>query len=152
MSKVNTNALAAHQIARQFWGLALVIVMAIAQAASVRVAQAVGQQNRAKIKLATYTNISIGFCVMLFIGFFYILFPKWLVNIDISIHDPNYLQLLHNAAIFLAIASISQIIDSFRLIAVGALRGLKDTRIPMLISLFAFWVCGVPIAYTLIYF
>src|SRR3546814_5272305 len=52
----------------------------------------------------------------------------------------------HIAAGFLAYAAVFQIVDCIQATSGGALRGIKDTRVPMLITVAAYWVIGLPLA------
>lgn len=149
MGTLGNNVLAAHQIAYQCFVFALTVVFGISTGTTVRVGHEVGRNNRDAVKLAAYVNMGIGFIFMLFMAILYIGFPAVVIGIDINIHAAKYKMVVHYAEIFLLIAGILQLTDCFRLIAIGALRGLKDTKVPMYISFIAFWIVAFPIAYLL---
>jgi len=149
MGKFGQDMLAAHQIAYQCFAFTLTVVFGISTGATVRVGHEVGRNNRDGVKLAAYVNMGIGFFVMLILAIMYIGFPNLLIGIDINIHAAKYKMIVQYATTFLLVAGILQLTDCFRLISVGALRGLKDTKVPMYISFISFWVLAFPAAYFL---
>jgi len=149
MGLLSTNDLAAYQIAYQYLMIAIVIVYALTQTATVRVGTEVGSNNRNAIKLTTLVNISMGLGFMLMFSIFYIAFPKLAISLDINIHDPSLQKLVKQATVFLSLVGVLILIDSVRIITMGALRGLKDTRFPLFISLLCFWCIAFPTTYLL---
>ena len=149
MGRLSRDALAAHQIAIQYIELTMMIVYGLSMSTSVRVGHAVGQGNKEKIKLAVYANMFIGYCATTLAVVYYILWPKSLIALDLNIHNPQYIKMVHYSVVFLAIGGIGILIDNFRFVILGALRGLKDARIPMVITAAAFWLFGLPVAYLL---
>ena len=149
MGHFGSSQLAAYQIARQFWILGMMIVFSIAQAATVRVGQAVGRGDKSTITLSAYVNMGIGFVLVVGFSLMYFIDPQQLIGIDIDPGNPYRVQLMHYAILFLSVAGIAQLLDNFRFIAVGALRGLKDTRFSMYVSFVVFWLIALPAAYIL---
>jgi MATE family multidrug resistance protein len=149
MGRFGEDVLAAHQIAYQCFIFALTVIFGVSQGATVRVGHEVGRNNREALLLAAYVNMGLGFCFMLILAFLYIGVPNVIISMDINVHLPKYKMLVHYAKVFLAIAAILQLTDSIRYISAGALRGLKDTKIPMYISFIAFWLIAFPAAYIL---
>jgi len=149
MGHLGEDVLAAHNIAYQCFIFTLTVIFGISQGATIRVGHEVGRNNKEALKLAAYVNMGIGFGLMLVAAVFYIGFPKYIIALDIDIHAQKYHALVHYAATFLLVAGILQLSDCFRLISVGVLRGLKDTKVPMYISMVAFWLIAFPSAYLL---
>ncbi|MCL5260668.1 MAG: MATE family efflux transporter [Gammaproteobacteria bacterium] len=149
MGKFGKDALAAHQIAFQCVGFVINIIFGLAQATSIRIGHAVGANNRAVLKLSVYINIFIGLIFMLVFAVIYLGFPTKIIALDVDIHNPGQRMLISYAVNFLAAAAILQFCDCWRLQFVSALRGLKDTKIPMLISVVGFWLVAFPLAYIL---
>jgi MATE family multidrug resistance protein len=94
--------------------------------------------------LAGWTAIGLGVAFMSCTALAFISFPGAIISIYSD--DP---QVLVYAAGLLTIAGAFQIVDGMQVVAIGALRGLKDTARPLLVNLFAYWVIGLPIGYTL---
>jgi MATE family multidrug resistance protein len=69
--------------------------------------------------------------------------PDKIVALYIDVNNPNNLKVVEGAISLLSIAAMFQIVDGIQVIAAGALRGLKDTRIPMLIGILSYWCVGL---------
>jgi multidrug resistance protein, MATE family len=149
MGALGTTTLAAHQIAYQYLMIALSIIFALTQTITIRIGNEVGRNNRSALKLAAFVNVGISFSLVLIFSIFYICFPQIAISIDIDIHAPHLQELVKKASTFLSIAGILILTDCLRLISIGALRGLKDTKFPVLISVFGFWGIAFPGAYLL---
>jgi multidrug resistance protein, MATE family len=143
MAQFGSTVLAADQVAFQYLGFTITIIFAMAQAVTVRVGHAVGEGDLEAIKLATYVGTAISFFIMLCVAVLYIGFPSWLVTLDFGKHEVVQRALYYDAAAMLTVIGIFQLFDNVRLNFIGALRGLKDTRIPMLISGISFWCVGI---------
>ncbi|HCU05086.1 MAG: hypothetical protein A2X77_00250 [Gammaproteobacteria bacterium GWE2_42_36] len=149
MGKFGTDQLAAHQIAIQYINnVAFMIIWGFAQATTIQVGYAVGENNRAAILRATQINLGLSLIIMVvLIGFFFIGYPRLLIGFDIDIRQPYAAAIVSHAILFLAIGGLAQLADTVRFIALGALRGLKDTRVPMWISVIVFWGIALPLGY-----
>lgn len=147
MARFSSSVLAAHQIAFQYLGLTINIVFGMSQAVSTRIGQAAGRDDLVGVYYAAYVGMCLSFFLMLFIAIIYFLFSTPLIALDINTHNASNAELLKNAATLLGIIGLFQIFENFRIIEVGALRGLKDTKIPMLISFVSFWLIGIVCAY-----
>jgi MATE family multidrug resistance protein len=113
------------------------------------VGQAVGSKNASAVQLSAYVSLITGVGLMLIIALLYSIFAKNLIAFDIDIT-----QIQNNHVIFLAknlliIVAIFQIFDCIRLIAMASLRGMEDTKIPMYITLFIYWLIGLTLSYFL---
>jgi len=149
MGAVNNDTLAAYQIAYQCFMLVLAVIFGLTQGATIRVGYEVGKNNKNAVKIAAYTNLGIGFVYMLFVAIIYFIIPEKIIALYIDIHDVKLHQVFLLAQTFLVVVAILQIADCFRLSGAAALRGLKDTKIPMYISAVTFWLVALPGAYIL---
>ncbi len=141
--------LAAHQIVSQYAGFTFMLIMGVSQAATVQVGHAVGRNDIQGVKRAAYVSQGVGMTFILLIATVYWFLPKTIMAIDINVNAAANLQLVHYALIFFAIMAFAQIGDMCRFIAIGALRGLKDTKTPLYVSAFVFWCVALPAAYFL---
>ncbi|AUB34729.1 TC.MATE, multidrug resistance protein, MATE family [Nostoc flagelliforme CCNUN1] len=148
IGKLGTNALAAHQIALQTISISFQIALGISLSTTVRVGQLVGQNDLLATRLAGYVGIAIAGLSMGVVGITFWLVPKSIISLYIDISDPNNADVVALAVKLLGVAAIFQIVDGVQVTAGGALRGLKDTRIPMLIGIFAYWCVGLFTGYT----
>lgn len=149
MGYFGVDALAAHQIAIQCASVAYAIPFALAMATALKVGHAMGAKNIEQAQRWAFLGIAIGIILSFFVAAIFIFLPDKLVNLFLSGHEYHYQIIRELAVSFLTIAAIFQCLDSVQGIAIGALRGLKDTFIPMLISLCCFWMIGIGGAYYL---
>jgi len=148
IGQLGTNALAAHQIALQTIAISFQIALGISLATTVRVGQLVGQNDLLATRLAGYVGIAIAALCMSLVGITFWLVPKSIISLYIDINDPSNAHVVVLAIKLLGVAAIFQIVDGVQVTAGGALRGLKDTRIPMFIGIFAYWCVGLSTGYT----
>lgn len=149
MGALGTDVLAAHQIVLQTIIVIFMIPLGMSFAATVRVGQWLGQKNLEGVKRAGYLSIAVGFIFMTVMAIALLSFPQLVVGLYIDIHDSANEKIIALVSPMLTIAAFSQILDGVQKIAYGSLQGLQDTRIPMLLSIPAFWIIGLPIGYWL---
>jgi MATE family multidrug resistance protein len=144
MGILGVAELAAHQVALQWASITFMIPMGLAQAATVRVGLAAGAGDFVAARRAAYVNLMLanGFMACAALVFWFV--PGPLVGIFIDGRTAPAVAGL--AAGFLAVAAVFQLFDATQAVGAGALRGLKDARVPMLIAGFGYWLVGFPIA------
>lgn len=144
---ISTSALAASQITQQVIFLLLVPLFAIAEAAGILVSQAIGAKDFARIKRDGNACILLGvILIILFSATFYIIPDQW-AALYIDVHKAsNHATLLLTRYLFY-ISSLMLLMDTFRNLYAGALRGFYDTQYPMWLSLIVLWLVAVPLAY-----
>ncbi|RCJ20067.1 MATE family efflux transporter [Nostoc sp. ATCC 43529] len=149
LGQIGTTSLAAHQIALQTASMSFQIALGISLATTVRVGQLAGEQDLVGVRLAGYVGISLGALSMAIAGIIFWLLPKSVVSLYLDINNPSNEDVVNLAVKLLVVAAIFQIVDGVQVTAAGALRGLKDTQIPMLIGIVAYWGIGLSIGYAL---
>jgi len=142
------TALAANQITAQCATIVAMIPYGISQAAVALVAQASGQTKNL-IKIAGLSSIWLSGMLVTIFSLVYWIAPKLPISIYLSSHNANNINAISLAILFLYINGISQIFDALGVTTLGALRGLSDTKIPMLINIIASWLVSIPIGYIL---
>ena len=152
MGTLGTQVLAAHQIVFQTIIVMFMIPLGMSYAATVRVGQWLGQKNFQGIKQAGYLSIGAGLVFAIAITIIMLLFPKAIVSLYIDVNDPANAEIINLALPMLTIATISQILDAVQKITYGALQGLQDTRIPVLLNIPAFWFIGLTSGYLLCFY
>ena len=103
---------------------------------------AYGAADRAAIRRAGRVALTAGIGVMAFTAALMWAFPRLFVSIYIDADAPGNAAVVALAVQFLAIAAGFQLADGAQAVGAGVLRGLQDTRVPMLIALFGYWVVG----------
>lgn len=143
MGVLGTVPLAAHQIAIQSASFTFMVPLGLASATAVRVGQAAGRRDAAGVRRAGWVGIALSAAVMLLSALTFWLLPERVVSLYLRLDDPANAAVIRTAVQFLAFAAAFQVFDGLQVSAAGALRGLKDTRAPMLISLFSYWGIGL---------
>jgi MATE family multidrug resistance protein len=133
---------AAHQIAINFASTLFMIPLAFSSAITVRIGHALGAGYPAAARRAGLTGISMCMLFMSCSATFLVLFRDAVVNLY-----TNDTSVQAIAISLLLMAAVFQIADGVQIGAAGALRGYKDTKIPMVINMFAYWALGFPLAY-----
>ena len=142
MGTLGTNIVAAHQIALNYASFVFMVPMSIALAISVRVGHALGRGDPEGARLAGFAGIGLCACFELLSALSMLLFPHLIV--DVYTRDAG---VAHIAVSLLYIGALFQLSDGLQTSAAGALRGYKDTRIPMIITVIAYWLVGFPLAW-----
>lgn len=129
---------AGHQVALSFTGLLFMVPLSLGLALTVKVGHAVGAKRPTEARQIAFYGIALAIIIALISSGFMWLAADWVVKL----YSPNpQVQLL--AASLIQLAVWYQISDAVQINAAGALRGYKDTRIIMLITLFSYWMIGL---------
>lgn len=135
---------AAHQIAINMCSVTYMMVTGIASAGGIRVGHFWGLHDRHKILLSGNTALGIAGIFMAISALFFILFHTFLINLYTS--DTHVMSI---ATTLLLVGALFQLSDGLQATALGILRGIADVNIPTGITLFAYWIVGLPIGYIL---
>jgi len=147
IGQFGTTLLAAHQIVMQYLGFVITLVFSISQAVTVRIGHALGSKNHSTLCYSIIVGSLLGFVCVVIIAISFHLVPQFFLRVDIDITKESNTFLVKDASALLSICGILLLFDNFRLIYFGALRGLKDTKFPMYVSLLSFWVIGLSCAF-----
>lgn len=147
MGWLGTNEVAAHAVALQCASIAFMIPLGLSQATIVRVGLFVGAGQPDGIAKAGWTSLGLTLIVMSLTCVAFLMFPTALVGIFLDVDVPENQASLILAASYLAIAGLFQLVDGAQAVMAAALRGMSDTKVPMFVALFGFWVVGTGTAY-----
>jgi len=142
-------SLAAIQVVNQYYFLIVVPIFSLSQASGMLVGHAYGAKQLHQIKVLGQASILIVLIASTIVAAVFLLFPKQLAMVYMNVNDPALKTTIHLIVLLFIITAFSQLLDSIRNISTGLLRGLLDTRIPMIISLLAIWIIGLPLSYFL---
>lgn len=145
IGKFGTDAIAAHSIVFQIATFSFMVPMGLSQAATVRVGRAYGAGDVDGITLAGWTAFAVVISFMLVVSSVMLLFPHALMSVFIRIEDPVNAAVVSYATGFLLCAALIQIADGSQVVGAGMLRGLQDTKMPMLFALTGYWGISVPV-------
>ena len=142
MGRIGEAQLAGHTIALQIAALAFQIPFGVAQAATIRVGLAYGACDPRGIALAGRASLGLGIGFMGFTALLIWLFPGLVLSIYVDVDDAKNAALVGFAMQFLVVAAAFQLFDGAQTVAAGVLRGLQDTRTPMIIAICGYWIAG----------
>jgi len=143
------QALEARQIVSQFNILVIIPVMGLAQASSILIGQASGAKQYHLVKRLGFTHITMGAVLMFVVLIIYCSIPQTLIRVFLNPLDSQNALVAHWAVILFVLSGIMLIFDTMRNIVMGSLRGLYDSRYPMMISVIMIWLIGLPLGYHL---
>ncbi len=143
MGLIGRDSLAAHAVAIQIAALVFMVPMGIGQAATVRVGIAYGRADWAGVGRAGWLALGIGTGFACCAAALLILAPRLLVSAFLDLSDPANARTAALAVSFLAVAALFQLADAAQAVGAGVLRGVQDTRVPMIFALIGYWVVGI---------
>jgi MATE family multidrug resistance protein len=111
---------------------------------TVRVGIAAGAGDGAGVRRAGYVGLALGAAFMCVTASLFWGVPGRVIGLFIDTDAPANAEVVALAISFLAVAALFQVVDALQAVGQGALRGLKETRVPMLMATFGYWVVGVP--------
>jgi MATE family multidrug resistance protein len=141
---IDTVHVAAHQVTLQLAATAFMVPLGIGQAATIRVGLAFGGGDRAGARRAGFVAGGLGTLFTIAGGLLFWLAPAALVSVFLDASAPESAEVIRLAISFLVIAALFQVVDGLQVIGASALRGMSDTRVPMLFAAFGYWVVGFP--------
>lgn len=142
--RLDPIASASHQIALNLVGVAYMVPLGISSAGAVRVGHAIGAHDPGRAAASGWTAILIGALAMAAPGALFFAVPRQMIALFST--DAAVLEI---GSALLGIGAIFLLFDSLQSVATGALRGLGDTRTPMVVNLVAHWLVGLPVGYAL---
>ena len=149
MGWIGTVELASHGIALQAAALTFMVHLGLANATTVRTAHAAGAGDRAGLRRGGKVAIalSMGFAMVTVAAF--LTLPRPIISLFLDGNNPESAQIVAYGTALLAVAALFQVVDALQVMALGLLRGVKDTRAPMWIAVLSYWVVGIPTSYLL---
>jgi len=144
MGWIGAPAVAAHAVALQLAALTFMVPLGLGQAATVRVGLALGRKDEAGVARAGWTAWVLGLLFMATMALVMWGIPRQLITLFLE-DAPANAVVIGLAVSFLRVAAAFQLVDGAQVIGAGMLRGLHDTRWPVLFALVGYWVVGLGI-------
>lgn len=141
------HSLAAHGIVARLVAIMFMIPLGISNVATIRVGRALGRSDivglqRATVVVLAWTLISATMATAAFL-----LMPEMLISLFLGSDEPQRAAVISVGTGLLFVAAAFQIADALQVTALGMLRGLQDTTVPMTLAMTGYWVLAVPCAY-----
>ena len=149
MGWLGVIALAGHGIVLQIASLAFMVPMGMAQAATARVGGFYGRRDRPNLRRAANCVLIACVSFALLAAITFLVLPETLIALFLDEAKPDAAQVLAYAVPLLFVAACFQLTDSAQAIAAANLRGLQDTKVPMMMAMLAYWPIGLGSAYWL---
>ncbi len=146
---VGTTELAAHGIVLQLAAITFMVYMGLGSVATIRAGRALGRKDRQALVDGGRMTTLLSLCFALMTVAVFLGFPEFLIGLFLNPQEPARLAILEIGAPLLALAALFQLADSAQAIGLGLLRGVQDTRVPMIIAAFSYWGVGVSGSYIL---
>ncbi len=149
MGWLGTIQLAAHGVALQLASATFMIHLGLSNAATVRAGNALGRKDPEHLVRGARVIIAMSLATAMATIAVFVLFPEPLISVFLDSDEPNRPEILQIGAVLLFMAGVFQLVDAAQVMALGLLRGLRDTKVPMTFAVFSYWVIGAPCSYLL---
>ena len=144
MGWMGTEAMAGHQVAINLAALTFMVPLGVGDAGSVLVGRAVGRGDPEGTRGSARAAFACGVTFMSMAAVVFLTLPEQLARLY-----SRDLEVVAVAAMLIPIAGVFQVFDGTQVVAGGVLRGLGDTRAPMIANLLGYWLVGIPVSYFL---
>jgi MATE family multidrug resistance protein len=141
--------LAAHGIALNLASAAFMLHLGLSQAATVRAGHALGRLDEPALRRSGRVAIGISIALALLTVVLFVSIPVSLISFFIDPADPARDTLLAVGVTLLAMAALFNLTDGLQVVALGLLRGVQDTAVPMVHAAVSYWIVGMPVSYVL---
>ncbi len=149
MGWIGALPLAAHGIAMQAAAISFMIHLGLSQALTVRTGQAMALGDMTGLRHGALAGIGLSVGVAVVAVLAMLVFPVPIVTLFVSNDDPQRVALIEVGVRLLAMAALFHFADAMQVIALGLLRGVQDTKTPMLMASVSYWLIGIPCSYVL---
>jgi multidrug resistance protein, MATE family len=149
MGWIGTVELAAHGIALEVAALTFMLHVGLSSAATIRIAGFDGVGDRVALRRAAKVAIVISLGVALASVALLLAVPGPIVALFLDMAKPESGAILAYGTVLLAVAALFQLADGMQVVALGLLRGIQDTRVPMWLAAVSYWLIGIPASYVL---
>lgn len=142
IARFGAEIVSAHQIALNFTSLVFMVPLSLSMALSIRVGFSIGRKQPGRMKRIVQSGLFLALCFACLSCIFIITCAD-----TIALIYTNEMAVREVAVRLLFFAALFQLSDAIQVNCSGALRGCKDTKIPMLLMVFAYWGIGLPVGY-----
>jgi MATE family multidrug resistance protein len=149
MGVIGVNEVASYQISVNLAALAFMIPLGFSMAGATRVGLAEGAGNRDGVRRATWLTIFFCIVTIMVVAVPAALVPEWIAGLYIPADKAENAEVVRWVIVFLPMAAAFMLFDAVQVAANQCLRGLKDVRVPMVLTGISYWGIGFPIAYYL---
>ena len=149
MGWIGALPLAAHGVAIQLASLTFMFHIGMSQAATVRAGRALGRGDELGLRRGGVAAIGLSMAFAVFTMGLFLIVPELLISGFIDPRDPARDTIMTIGVALLAMAALFQVVDAVQVMALGLLRGVQDTAVPMVMATISYWIIGLPVSYVL---
>ncbi|WP_299295965.1 MATE family efflux transporter [uncultured Tateyamaria sp.] len=140
---------AAHGIALQLASITFMVHLGLSNVATIRAGNALGRHDLPHMVRGAWTVTALSVAMALATIVLFVAVPEPLVSLFIGRDVDARAEILSIGVVLLALAALFQLVDGAQVIALGLLRGVQDTRVPMVLAGVSYWLIGMPVSYVL---
>ncbi|MEL7167114.1 MAG: MATE family efflux transporter [Pseudomonadota bacterium] len=149
MGNLGEVPLAAHGIALQLASITFMVHMGLSNVATIRVGNAMARKDIEHLVRGAQTVIWMSVAMALVTIVLFVSAPEPLIWLFLSDDSTDKAAIISIGVILLALAALFQLVDGAQVVALGLLRGMQDTRVPMILAAVSYWLVGIPCSYGL---
>lgn len=149
MGWIGTVELAAHGIALEVAALTFMLHVGLSSAATIRVAQFEGRGDWPGLRRAAVVALALSLAVAVASVALFLSVPQPIVALFLDMDKPESAAILAYGVVLLLVAGLFQLADGMQVMALGLLRGVRDTQVPMVLAAVSYWLIGIPASYVL---
>ena len=149
MGWVGTVELAAHGIAMEVTALSFMVHLGLSNAATVRAGRAEGAGYAQSLRDGAKVAIALSFGFGLSMVVLFLALPAPMIALFLNLENPESAAIIAFGIKLLVMAALFQMADAMQVMALGLLRAIRDTRVPMIAAAISYWGIGIPTAYVL---
>lgn len=147
MGWVGTKTLAAHGIALEITAAFFMVHVGLSQASTVRAGRAFGKNDRHGLRLVGLGSYAIALGIMIPTITLFVVKGDMMVGLFLATDNPERAEIITIGAALLVVAAFFQLADSGQVVTLGLLRGIQDTKVPMIMAAISYWCVGIPAGY-----
>lgn len=149
MGWIGPLELAAHGIAIQLASLTFMVHIGLSQVATIRAGRALGRADLAGLRRGGIMAFVMSGAFAFLTVIVFLAIPEHLVTAFLDPDEPAREAVLAIGVLLVAVAALFQVVDAAQVMALGLLRGVQDTAVPMVMAVVSYWVIGLPVSYVL---
>ena len=149
MGWIGTVELAAHGIALEVAALTFMLHVGLSSAATIRVARFEGRKEWPELRRAAAVAVALSLVIAVASVLLFLTVPEPIVGLFLDMEKPESAAILAYGTVLLMLAGLFQLADGMQVMALGLLRGIQDTRVPMWLAAVSYWLIGIPCSYLL---
>ncbi len=149
MGWIGTVQLAAHGIALEAAALAFMVHVGLSNAVTVRTGRAQGRADVQGLRDGAFVALGLSLAVAFCVIAVFLSFPAQIISLFVDATKPESAAIIAFGTVLMALAALFQLADAAQVMALGLLRGVQDTRVPMWMAAFSYWCVGIPAGYLL---